>query len=176
MPSPLWTPARGPLTSAKRTASASSLASPIGSGGQHLDMPTAWDTRTGILEPLTLVVAGPAYTSDVFCKPSVEEKRLGLEITLLNPGAKAVTMQVENRVVPCSGGRSGKAEKTFSAQAVTIGGRGAKTIQMDETWTNPTLWWPDRPHLYWVVTTLKKDGKVIDIKHTEYLKHHRCSA
>ena len=61
------------------------------SGGQHLDMPTAWDTRTGILEPVTLVVAGPAYTTDVFCKPSVEDKRLGLEITLHNPGDRAAT-------------------------------------------------------------------------------------
>ena len=138
------------------------------SGGQHLDMPTAWDTRTGILEPVTLVVAGPAYTTDVFCKPSVDDKRLGLEITLRNPAETAATLQVENQVVPWNGGQGGEAEKTFAAQAVTLDGRGVKTIQLEETWADPTLWWPDRPHLYWVITTLKQGGKVVDIKRTRF--------
>ena len=138
------------------------------SGGQHLDMPTAWDTRTGILEPVTLVVAGPAYTTDVFCKPSVDDKRLGLEITLLNPAETAATLQVENQVVPWNGGQGGEAEKTFAAQTVTLDGRGVKTIQLEETWADPTLWWPDRPHLYWVITTLKQGGKVVDIKRTRF--------
>ena len=44
----------------------------------------------------------------------------------------------------------------------------SKTIQLEEPWADPTLWWPDRPHLYWVVTTLKQDGKVIDVKRTRF--------
>ena len=138
------------------------------SGGQHLDMPTAWDTRTGILEPVTLVAAGSVYTSDVFCKPSVDEKQLGLEITVLNPDDQAAAMQVENRIVPWNGGQGGEAEKTFSSQTVTVGGRGTKTIQLEEPWADPAQWWPDRPHLYWVITTLKQEGKVVDVKRTRF--------
>ncbi|HYW79241.1 MAG TPA: hypothetical protein VE890_06660, partial [Thermoguttaceae bacterium] len=138
------------------------------SGGANLDMPTAWDTRTGILEPVTLVVAGPAYTTDVFCIPSVEKKRLGLEVTLRNPSDRAVTLQVENQVVPFNGGDGGKAEKMFPAQTVSVDGRSMKTVQLEQPWANPTLWWPDQPHLYWVVTTVKQDGKVVDIKRTRF--------
>ena len=36
-------------------------------------------------EVLTLIVAGQVYTSDVFAKPSVAKKNLGLEVTLHNP-------------------------------------------------------------------------------------------
>jgi hypothetical protein len=138
------------------------------SGGQHLDMPTAWDTRTGVLEPVSLVVAGPSYTTDVFCRPSVDDKQLGLDITVFNPTDQATTLEVENRVVPWNGGQGGAAEKTFAAETVLIDGRGAKTVALDESWDNPTLWWPDQPHLYWVVTTLKRDGKVIDVKRTRF--------
>ncbi len=138
------------------------------SGGQHLDMPTAWDTRTGILEPVTLVVSGPAYTTDVFCKPSVEKKELGLEISLINPSDEQVTLQVENEVVPWNQGRGGKAARTFRSQTVRLGARQMETIDLSENWADPVLWWPDRPHLYWVVTRLKRDGKVIDVKKTRF--------
>ena len=57
----------------------------------------------------------------------------------------------------------GKAEKTFAARTVTVEPRRSKTIELAETWANPTLWWPDAPHLYWVVTTLKQDGRIIDV-------------
>ncbi len=138
------------------------------SGGQHLDMPTAWDTRTGILEPVTLIVVGPTYTADVFCKPSVESKQLGLDVTLHNPGDRAAQIQVENEVIPWNGGHGGDAQKTFAPQMLTIAARGSKTIELKEPWADPVLWWPDRPHLYWVVTTLKRDGEVIDVKRTRF--------
>jgi len=51
---------------------------------------------------------------------------------------------------------------------VTVEGRGTETIQQEEAWADPTLWWPDRPHLYWVITTLKHDGQVIDVKRTRF--------
>jgi len=138
------------------------------SGGHNLDMPTAWDTRTGILEPVTLVVTGPAYTAGVFCKPSVEKKQLGLEISLFNPGSKPMKLQVENEVVPWNQGQGGTAEKTFREKTVPLSPRKTKTVELTENWSDPVLWWPDRPHLYWVVTRLKRDGKVIDVKRTRF--------
>ncbi|MGB2822869.1 MAG: hypothetical protein WBF17_17940, partial [Phycisphaerae bacterium] len=39
--------------------------------GHRFDMPIGWDTRTGILEPVSLVAAGKAYTCDAFAKPAV---------------------------------------------------------------------------------------------------------
>lgn len=138
------------------------------SGGQYLDMPTAWDTRTGILEPVTLVVTGPAYAAGVFCKPSVAKKQLGLEIDLVNPGDAPVTLQVENEVVPWNQGQGGSAEKTFRSKTITLKSGETKTVELAENWSDPVLWWPDRPHLYWVVTRLKRDGKVIDVKRTRF--------
>ncbi len=138
------------------------------SAGQHLDMPTAWDTRTGILEPVSLVVTGPVYTTDVFCQSSVEDHQLGLDITLLNPTGSDQTLKIENQVVPYNKGQGGAAEKVFTATSLNIGAGQSRTVQVRESWSDPTLWWPDRPHLYWVITTLWQGDRVLDVKRTRF--------
>ena len=136
--------------------------------GHQFDMPIGWDTRTGILEPVTLVAAGAAYTGDVFAKPSVRKKQLGLEITLHNPTAGEMTVRVANQVVPCNGGKGGKAELIFPETTAKVPAGGRKTLDLTAAWKDPTLWWPDRPHLYRVVTTLSAGGKVLDVKRTRF--------
>ncbi len=67
--------------------------------GQSLDFPVGshYGLQAGILEAPSLVVAGGVYSSDVFARPSVKDKALGLEITVLNPSASERTVQVANR-------------------------------------------------------------------------------
>ncbi len=122
-------------------------------------------TANGILEAPSLIVGGPAYTSDVFAKPSVKKKELGLEITLNNSTDKPLTVKIANEVVPLDGD---KAEKTFAVKEETIPAKQEKTIELSEKWENPKLWWPDHPTQYRVVTTLSVDGKVIDVRRTKF--------
>ena len=50
----------------------------------------------GMFETPSFVVAGPAYTSDVFCIPSVKKKELGLEIGVTNPTAAPIAVKITN--------------------------------------------------------------------------------
>ena len=59
----------------------------------------AADCRTGILEPASLVVAGPVYTRDVFAKPTVKNKRLGLEVTVESYEDDALWGDVRSTIV-----------------------------------------------------------------------------
>jgi beta-galactosidase len=69
----------------------------------QFDFPV-WNHReNGILEPPTLVACGPVYVADVFAQPSVAKKRIGLEITLKNPGPAEVTANLAVSVVPHGG-------------------------------------------------------------------------
>ena len=62
----------------------------------------------GIFETPSFVVAGPAYTSDVFCIPSVKKKELGLEISVANPTAAPLTVKIANEVAPARRRRRGE--------------------------------------------------------------------
>ena len=132
----------------------------------NLDVPVANHYETGF--PMTspeLIVAGKAYTSDVFAKPSVQNKTLGLEITLHNPSSAPVTGQLTNEIVPLAGGT---AEKTFASKDVTIPAGQDTVVELSEPWANPKLWWPDDPQQYNVVTHLSVGGKEIDQRTTKF--------
>lgn len=134
------------------------------------DMPVAWDTRTGILEPVSVIVAGAVYTSDVFAKPSVQRRELGLEITVANATGAPREVTVENHVVPWTRHREGepRVEKRFATRKLTLAAGAAETIELVEPWADPRLWWPDDPQLYEVVTTLSVGGKPVDVRRTRF--------
>ena len=81
---------------------------------RYADLPVLLQVRgAGMFETPSFVVAGPAYTSDVFAMPSVKKKELGLEITVANPTAAPLTVKIANEVAPLAGGA---AEKTFAGE------------------------------------------------------------
>lgn len=129
------------------------------------DFPVGLKTDAGLLAPPILTACGAAYTTDVFAKPSLRKKELGLEITLRNASNKAVKLSLENAVEPLSGG---PAEKIFTAKAVDLAAGQELVLDLHESWVNPRLWWPDDPQQYIVVTTLKQDGKVLDATRTKF--------
>ncbi len=138
-----------------------------GTAARH-DFPVAADVRTGILETASLVVCGPVYAADVFAKPSVKNKKLGLEVTVHNPTGEAVNAEITNTVVPWNKGQGGKAECSFPRKQITLAAGETKTINLSQAWAQPRLWWPDDPFLYWVVTEVDVDGKVVDMKKTRF--------
>ena len=135
--------------------------------GQHFDFPvaSALAVRAGILEEPGLVVAGPVYTTDVFAMPSARKKQLALEVTVLNPTPADALVEVACEVVPAAGG---KAEKTFASREVTVPAGKEEVLRLAEPWENPHLWWPDDPHLYHVVTTVRLGGKAVDLRRTPF--------
>jgi hypothetical protein len=138
------------------------------SSGQSmkLDMPVLYRFEAGFpFNAPSLVAAGRAYTSDVFAKPSVQNKTLGLDVTLHNPTGAVVNAQLTNEIQPLAGGA---AEKTFASRDVSIPAGQDLLVPLSEPWQNPKLWWPDDPQQYNVVTRLSVGGKVIDERITKF--------
>ncbi len=147
----------------------SDLGRGVGHVSRGLVAPLARNTRTGFWEPVSLVVTGPAYAADVFCQPSVTERKLDLEVTLANPSDRARTVTLETEIVPWNRGRGGEAEKTFRPVGVTVQAGSERTLVLSEPWAEPRLWWPDDPHLYWAVTTVRDaDGRALDVRRTRF--------
>ncbi len=126
----------------------------------------------GISDYVKFVVAGgKPYVEDVFAKPSVTEKKLGLEITLENPEDRRIQVELRNSVVPWSREghwKTAQPEKTFETRQVTAEAGGRSTFDLSFDWKNPTLWWPDDPNLYMIKTEVVRDGKVVDTKWTRF--------
>lgn len=140
----------------------------IGHVSNGMDSPVAYDTRTGLKEPVSLIVAGQAYAQDVFCKPSVKDKKMSLEVTLKNPSKAEVTATVDADIVPWNKGEGGASEKTFKPLQVALKAGEEKVVELSEPWANPKLWWPSSPNLYWAVTKVTIGNQVVDIKKTRF--------
>lgn len=146
-----------------------SLPFPFGNGPGIIDMPIDRDKRHGILEPLSIVsVPGDVYVTDAFCKTSVTENRLDLELEVLNSRDRAVDAKVTLEVVPWNGGEGGAVLASLSVEKTTIEPGAKALLEPSMSWQNPRLWWPDDPYLHWLRATVEVDGRVVDVKYTRF--------
>jgi glycosyl hydrolase family 2 len=115
----------------------------------------------GIVNPVTLISVGNAYTEDVFVKPSVGKKQLGLVLTVRNTGAAQRTLGVKCEAV---NDRTGQVEKSWTLPALAIAAGKTHETVSDLPWADPKLWWPvPEPNLYRLRTTISEGGKVLDV-------------
>ncbi len=126
----------------------------------------------GITDYVKVIVAGgKPYVEDIFTIPSVTNNELGLEITLENPEPKDITVGLRHSVVPWDregAWKTAAPEKTFPEQSMTAKAGQRSTADFSFSWDDPTLWWPDDPHLYMLKTEVVRDGKVVDTKWTRF--------
>lgn len=138
-------------------------ASFLSAGWQSFVYPVWNQKASGILGTPVLVAAGAAYAADVFVKPSVARKELGLEVTLKNPGANPVSGEL---VAEAVNDKTGTVEFTAPAQPFTLAPGTEQILDFAPKWETPKLWWPDDPNCYRLRTTVKVGGKPVDVKET----------
>lgn len=135
----------------------------LGRGFQNLVYPV-WNQReSGIVGTPELVAAGAVYAADVFVKPSVARKQLGLEISLKNPGLQDAVGEI---VCEAVNDKTGAVEWTAPPQAFTLGPQKEQTVDFAPKWESPKLWWPDDPNCYRLRTTITVAGKPADVRET----------
>lgn len=108
------------------------------------ELAVAADPTTGITERATLRAVGTVYAEDVFCQPSVKKGELAVEVTVRNPGTKAVSAEVAVDLLPVEGDT---VEATLPAQRVQVPAGGTAVVTLRGPVAKPRLWWPDDPQL-----------------------------
>ncbi len=116
----------------------------------------------GIVNPVTLVCAGPTYTADIFVKPSVRRHALNLEYTLRNVTDAPQTVQILAEAV---NDRTGNVEASWPLPNTTVDARRqAKIVSGDLSWKEPKLWWPKPdPDLYRLRMIVKQNDRILDV-------------
>lgn len=121
-----------------------------------------WNQKLmGIVGTPELVSAGPLYAADVFCKPSVATKSLGLEVTLQNSSPATQSANIEFEAV---NDKTGQVEQKWPARTVDIST--PQILSFDLAWPTAKLWWPDNPDCYRLRTTISVNSKPVDIQET----------
>ena len=116
----------------------------------------------GIVNPVTLVSVGNAYTEDVFIKPSVAERKLETDVTVRNTSDAERTVQVACEAV---NEKTGEVEKTFGPVDLTVPASGTAVTMVAGDWQDPKLWWPvPEPDLYTLRTTVSEGGNAVDVQ------------
>ena len=132
---------------------------------RRLDYPVKGSWRTGILDDISLTSTGPAYVEDAFVTTSVREKRIGSELTLNNSSNADQAVTIVNEVCPWKGGNT---VKKLPERDITIPAWESVTIDVEDDWADPHLWWRDAPYLYELITTVRRGEEVLDQKRTRF--------
>jgi len=131
-------------------------------GFQELVYPIWNQKLMGIVGTPQWIAAGPAYAADVFCKPSVADKKLGVEIAVQS--SRSAVKQA-SLVLEAVNDKTGEVEKRWTPAPVDVSS-GRAMLATDLDWENPKLWWPDEPNCYRLRTTVQVDGRPVDVQET----------
>ncbi|MHB8969363.1 MAG: glycosyl hydrolase 2 galactose-binding domain-containing protein [Pirellulaceae bacterium] len=131
-------------------------------GFQELVYPIWNQSQMGIVGTPELIAAGPVYVADVFCKPSVAHKQLGVEISLQS---NQTSVEQVDLTIDAVNDKTGAVERTWEQQGIDLRKRTA-VLTPQLAWENPQLWWPDDPNCYRLRTTIHTRGKVLDTQET----------
>lgn len=119
----------------------------------------------GIVNPVTFIAVGDAYTEDVFVKPGLDRhgnNRLVADVTVRNAGDAERTFEVRCQAVYDA---DDSVEKSFEPAQMTVPPGETRTISVGGPWQDPKLWWPEpNPHLYRLRTTVSEGGTPLDVQ------------
>lgn len=135
------------------------------SGFQELAYPIFPHFESGILKTPELVVAGPVKAVDVFAKTSVSRRRLDTEVEILNTTSGPVSGQLVAEVVDPE---TGTVALRLPDQNFQLDSGKTTVLKPESPWAEPKLWWPDEPHMYRLRTTVRIDGKAVDVSETPF--------
>jgi len=112
----------------------------------------------GIWERIALVSYADTFIDDVFVMPSVKDKTLKVRTWLTNRSGQPVTVTLSSKVED-----AGNPVLSIADQAVELAAGETRMVEQAQSWPDPILWWPGKPHLYRLRTQLvKAESKPVD--------------
>lgn len=125
-----------------------------------------WYTGSGIYRNVWMVYASPLHIAQwgVYVYPkNVTERQavMHVEIELENETSAASTLMIENILVAPDG-----KQVSSDRESLTVEASGRKKMIMELKVRKPKLWDLEHPNLYRLVTTVSRNGKVIDCTET----------
>jgi beta-galactosidase len=121
-----------------------------------------WYTGSGINRNVYLLTLNPVHTDIwgiAFSTPTISKESADVKVIVdvKNSGGKNESVEVVSEIVSSAGDILAHAERKIVAPVQGVQCEFAYKVP------EPQLWSPDHPHLYRLRTTLRRNGKVIDL-------------
>jgi len=120
--------------------------------------------RFGILDDVKLLMLPRVYIEEVKVTPSVIKKSLKVELILRNTDKESRQIVISNII----GDIKNPLIKKLPEKKVRIPALSEYKMIIEQGWTDAVLWWPKRPHLYHLCTTIKENEKILEARDTRF--------
>lgn len=125
-----------------------------------------WYTGSGIYRNVWMVYASPLHIAQwgvyVYPKNVTEQQAvMYVEVELENETSEASTLMIENNLIAPNG-----KQVAGNRKEMTVAASGRKKMVTELKVKRPELWDLEQPNLYRLITTVSRDGKVIDSTET----------
>jgi beta-galactosidase len=137
-----------------------------------------WYPGAGLYRNVWLTRTAPVHVAHwgaVVRTPEVSKQsaRVEIAVTVDNDSAAAATLDVATHIYALdkAGRRAGPVIAKLASQRVRVGSRASATVNAGVRIANPRLWGPlpqQTPHRYVAVTSVTRDGKVVDRYETAF--------
>jgi hypothetical protein len=106
----------------------------------------------GIWQDVYLKSVPPVHVSDIYVRTSTRRQLLEATITVRNDGPVESRIQLMPSLHEWPDGAPAKLQLSVLNGSVPPGG--SRTFEVWQTWSDPKLWSPENPNLYWLQTAL----------------------
>ena len=110
----------------------------------------------GVVGTVRVLALADVRIDDVFVIPSVQENKLTCRVRISNATAAPRSVVVSNGVFDGE-----MSALTFKPKRVALKANETVTVDIEQPWVDPKLWWPHDPHLYRLTTTLANNKDAI---------------
>jgi hypothetical protein len=111
----------------------------------------------GITDDVYLIARSPVYIDDVFVETPVRYDHIYSTLTLVNRDTISRSVEIAATVYD-----EGFPVKSLGSRTVHLESQEEQSVVLDQSWSDPVLWWPEQPHLYHLVCTLSVNGEEWD--------------
>jgi hypothetical protein len=123
-----------------------------------------WGQNLGLTGDVFLRSYPKVRVADAFVKTYVRPSNsITVQYELVNRAGGTRTLSVEPRVLELNG----TPVLTLPTQQASVGGA-TVPVAIASAWANPQLWTPADPHLYYLETTLRENGNVVDVQRVRF--------
>jgi len=118
----------------------------------------------GIWQSVELIATEPTYIRDVFIEPKIGEELAIVHVEMVNAKLRKKDVSAVFKVFNIKASSKIVAELEEKTELVP----GINKLSVSLKISNPVLWSPENPHLYFVEIQLKADGELVDSVRTRF--------
>lgn len=110
------------------------------------------EQRWGIVFDVWLKAFGQTHTQDAFIQTSYRNKTIKVDYSLSNNSNKEQQLSIHGNIFPEFSLQN--STLTFNSEIITLKPGEIKVISVEKEWSDPNLWSPANPYLYYLETVL----------------------